>query len=707
MAVLQKIRSRAGLLIGLLGLALLAFIFSDLFTSSNAFLRKFKDNVFSVDGTVVTTSEYRERLQEYDAFRSFLSGQSSNEGNQDLQNRETVYREMVDEMVILQEAEKLGLAVTADEMSDLFYGSNPSSLFYYDKEIAQMFRDPQTGQFNQAFLINFLTMMRNGSPVAEEQAYLDRAKSVWPYIEKRVKIQRLKEKYAALVGATTFANSDEVKIAYEDAKTNANFAYVVQPYTSLSDSSVTVSESEMKALYDKRKNNFKLQSEISTISYFIKDVIPSDADYAVVRKEMVTAAKKLSESDDMLGVLNEYSAQYVDAFVSPAFLSAEARNFIESANVGDVLGPITIGQDLLAIKYVDKTVAPDSVHLQRIAIPEMFDKKMVDNIADSLLNVIKKGKSFASVANEIDPSAQDGYIGWLTEAQLASIDINKPVFAAKQGEIVKLNVRGETWLVRVAERTKPVKKVKIAAISMPVIISERTLNSIDNELNQFISENGNVDKFDQSAKTKGYGLVSDAMIAPSFIGLDQADGTTNNIISWAFNNETGKVAKFDYPDKKIVAIIKSRVDDDYVPFSEPSLKKILKDELIRDKKAEKIIADLKSKNLTTLDAYAQAMDAKEETVDYVSFDTRQLSFGYEPLFNVYAKHGAVDQLAAPLKGEDGVYAIKVTAKAEDTKEFNAEQIKMRLNQEISYQMRQGAIFVLRDKMDVKDNRIKF
>ena len=159
-------------------------------------------------------------------------------------------------------------------------------------------------------------------------------------------------------------------------------------------------------------------------------------------------------------------------------------------------------------------------------------------------------------------------------------------------------------------------------------------------------------------------------------------------------------------DKRVVAIVKNEITGDYMPVSEVAT--ALKAELINDKKAEKIIADLKAKNLTSLDAYAQAVSGKVDTVNFVTFQTNNLSgIGYEPLMNVYSKLGQVNKLEAPMKGKSGVYVLNVTNRTEDTKEFNAEQTKQSLKQANYYQMMSQAVSILRNKMNVEDNRVKF
>lgn len=706
MAVLQKIRNRAGLLIGALGLALLAFVLSDLFSSSNNLLRKFQDKAFVVDGDVISTGDYQKRVEQYEAFHEFLYGSNKSNENFAVESRDKVYRDMVEELILDKEAEKLGLAVTSEEISELVYGSRPSSVFMYDQDIARMFGNPQTGQFDQAILTNFLEFIKDNSPVTspEQMIQKENARVAWEYVNNKIKYQRLKEKYSNLVANTLSANEEDAKAAYKDSKYNADFLYVEQPYTSIEDSTITISDSDMKALYNKRKNNFKLDSELRTVSYYVKDVIPSDQDYASVESQINTAVEMLKTADNPAPIVSQYSSsQYFDVFIATSALPADVKAFVQSSEVGSIYGPVRQEQSFVAYKYVDKTVAPDSIYIQQMPMPMGLDTDVVNTIADSLLNVVKKGKDFETVTRELWPEAGNGLSAWVTEMQLAQINIEKQCFAAAKGEILKLPINGQTWLIRIADKKAPVSKVKIASLIMPVTVSDRTQNTIDNELNQFISEYGNLDNFAKGAESKGYALRSNVTISPSIMGLEGVTGSTRNIIHWAFNKKVGEVSKFDYTDKRVVAIISGKIDGDYMPLSEPMVNRMIKDELLKDKKAEKIITDLKSKNLTTLDAYAQAVEGKVDSVRFVSFQTR----GSEPLLNVYSKVGQANKLEGPLKGQKGVYTLYMTNKTEDTKEYDSTQMKMQQSQETIYLLGQSALYALREKMNVEDNRVKF
>ena len=694
-------------MIGVIALGLLAFVLP--WSEISSFINKSKDKAFTVDGEVVTTKQYADRIAQWEHFQKIMSGQNSLDENATLQIREMVYQQMVKEIILDKQAAQLGLNVTKEELNDMVTGPNVAPILHQ----IPFFVNPQTGQFERAALNQFIqTISQDDTNLPENQrAEIQARREIWTFIQNMMKYQRLEEKYSAIVAGIVIPTATEAKSAFDDSKTQASISYVVQKYTSIADSLVAkeVTDKDIKALYDQRKNNFKLESELRKISYFVKDVVPSDEDYAAVEKEINAIHDKFVTTDNPGLLVNEYSNnQYVDAFISVNTLPADMKEFAQTATIGQVNGPERNEQSYIMYKLVDRTSAADSVKLQMIPLPQGLDQATATHISDSLLNVIKGGKDFSALANELMPGSNGGNIGWATEMALASAggDLIKKCFGAAKGDVFNVSINGQTQIVRVEDKTNPVAKVKIALIQMPVIVSDKTQSSVDNELNQFVAENGNVQNFDNAALTKGYNIISNAVVSPSDMLLGQVAGS-RQVISWAFNNKVGSVKKFDnLTNKRIIAVVKNEISGDYMPVSEVSA--MLKAELINDKKAEKIIADLKAKNLTSLDGYAQAIAGRVDTVNFVTFQTNNISgVGYEPLLNVYAKHGQVNKLEAPKKGKSGVYVIDVTSKTENAATFDPAQSKQMIRQSNMYQLMSQAMLVLKEKMNVKDNRVAF
>jgi len=282
MATLQKIRNKAGLLIAVIGIALLAFILGDLLTSGSTLFRKYQDKVFEVSGKVISTEEYFNRVTEWENFQKLMSGESSLDENISLQIKELVFQQMVRERILDNQAEKLGLTVSKEEINDLVHGENISPLLMQ----LPLFVDPKTGIYDREALANFF--MAINTPVEtlrpEERALVEQYKSLWLFIENLVKYQRLEEKYRTLLASAVMVNDMEAETSFDLSQRNADLTYVVQNYYTIPDTLVTVEESEIKAFYEKHKKNFKLNSPIAKITYFIREITPSDEDFAEIEE---------------------------------------------------------------------------------------------------------------------------------------------------------------------------------------------------------------------------------------------------------------------------------------------------------------------------------------------------------------------------------------------------------------------------------------
>jgi len=707
MAALQKIRSKAGLLIGVIAVALLAFIFP--WNELTSFLNKQRDKAFVVNGEVVSTGSYIKRINDFENFQKMISGQSSLDENTTAQIREYVYQQMVKEMMLDEQAGKLGLAVSDEELRDMTVGTNISPVLRQ----MPLFVDPQTGQFSQQALSQFLNFVNTDIKTiplqeTEQRAQLQNMKDMWFTIQNLMKYQRLEEKYNMLLSNAIIVNDIEAKANADASKATSDIAYVINKYSSIPDSAVTVTDKEIQKLYNDRKNNFKNRENLRRITYFTKQITPSESDYASVEKEINEAREKLINTTNPALVVTDYSeVPYHDVFFSEKNLSPEEANFAKNASIGDVEGPIRDGEAYRLYKLIDRTSAPDSAKLKMIVIPEGIDKVAANNRADSIINVIKGGKDFVLVANELMPQSNGGEIGWVTEPQLASAgkEFIDAAFNSSIGEVKKLNLQGQIQIIKVEDKTKPVTKYKLALIQMPVVVSDQTLAGIDNELNEFVAQNSNGKNFITAANEKGYNLAQDVLISGSLPNLAQISGS-RQVINWAFNEEVGSVKKFDLSDYKIIAKIDSKVDAGLLPLADVT--EPLKAELIRDKKAEKMIADLKAKNLSTLEAYATAVDGKVDTVKFVTFNTPNImGIGRETALNVYAEVGALNKLEGPVKGDNGVLVVNVLSRIDQSAEANADMYKQTTSNQNMYRMMSQTMEALKEKMNIEDNRVKF
>ena len=585
------------------------------------------------------------------------------------QIRQSVFDAMVQEVVLDEATAKLGMGVSPEELFDMVQGENISPLI----QQMQMFTNPQTGAFDKAALLNFLKQIDSdniASYPADQQAQLIQAKNFWLFWEKNIKRQRLEQKYTTLLSKAISANSLDAKEAYNDNAENSDIIYAVQSYATIPDSTIEVSKSEIEKLYNQRKELYK-QKESKVIKYIAVDIRPSKEDYDKAQAEIESLKEELATSERVADVVNENSeVPYVDAFFTEKALDPEMKQFATTSEVGAVYGPVFENDKYRMFKLVDKTVAPDSVKVSHIMLAGKSEAETTA-LADSLMGALKGGANFAELAKKYsaDQAAENGgELGWFTEVTAlrgVNDDFKKAVFSTPLNEVAVVKSLYGTHLVKVTEKTGNVEKYKIADIDMTVSPSSKTYSNIYNELNQFVSKNNSMAKLEENAKEAGYNLISGATVTTD----DQLLGSIKN-------------------SRPVIPALRA--------------------ELAAQKKGDKIAQELAAKNLTSVEAYAETMGSSVDSVKFVNFGTRRIAgIGIEPNLNAMVSMAQVDQVSAPVKGNNGVYVFKVYARNKDGKEFNeAEEIRA-LDASNAYRVGFQAIQSMVNNAKVEDNRIRF
>ena len=333
-------------------------------------------------------------------------------------------------------------------------------------------------------------------------------------------------------------------------------------------------------------------------------------------------------------------------------------------------------------------------------------------LADSLMGAIKSGADFVELAKKhsVDQAAENGgELGWFTEVTAlrgVNEEFKNAIFSTPVNQVAVVKSMYGTHLVKVTEKTANVTKYKMADVDMTVSPSSKTYSNIYNELNSFISKNRDIAKLDTAAQSAGYNVISNVSVTPD----NQLIGTIKNsrpVIRWAFQNDKGAVSEiFECDDKFIIAAVEKSVPAGYAPLE--MVAPALKAELVAKKKGEKIAADLAAKNLSSMEAYAEAMGSSVDSVKFVSFGTRRISgIGVEPNLNAEVSLAQVGQVSAPVQGNNGVYVFKVYAENTDAKTFNEAEVMRSLDANNIYRLSYQAIQTLVDKAEIEDNRIRF
>ena len=486
----------------------------------------------------------------------------------------------------------------------------------------------------------------------------------------------------------------------------------MQNYFTIPDSAVTVTDKEIKDFYNKNKKSFILETPRVKLSYFTKEIVPSDEDFKAVEEQSKIAYTQLQAASNPATIVADYSeTPYRDVFFGENLFTPTQLDFARTADINDIYGPVREGDSFQLYKLIDKTVSPDSVYLSMMAVPTstvVGQDSIITNFVDSIYNSINSGESFADVANSLNPGSNGGDVGWAREIDLLPFgkEMVEAAFSAPVGQPIKLTIPGQQVIFQVEERTKPVNKFKLAIVNMPVVPSEKTSNNIDNELNQFVSTPDVGKNFIQLASEAGYMVMPNMSFSANDYSLGQIP-SSRQVITWAANQkEMGAVRKFDLTNLRIVARVDEVIAAGITPITEVS--DIIRTQLINEKKAEKIIADLKQQNLSSMEAYAAAMYSNVDSVRFVNFTTQNISgLGYEPTINAVASFAPLNTIVGPMQGNMGVFVANVVNRTEGSATYDDKQQKNAILNNNSYRLQMQAVETLKRELGVEDNRYKF
>jgi peptidyl-prolyl cis-trans isomerase D len=703
MAVLDKIRSKGILLVGAVGLALLAFIVGDFLNSGSSYFNKSREVVANIVGEDINIKDYSAAIEQMTEVYKIETGKSELNEEMTAQLRTSVWESMVNEKILNAEAEKLGLAVSPDELSDKLIGNNIHQLIQQRRSFAG-----ENGQFSRANLIQFLNSLEQTPANEEMKQQISKAKSYWKFWENTIKNSILQEKYTALISKAVTANSLDAKMAYQDKKTSVNVAYVVQPYFLISDSAVKVSNSDIKDRYNKQKEQYKQEANCG-ISYVSFPIKPLPEDY----KEAETWINKLSAefktSPDVVGLVNSNSdVMFTGRGYSLQTVPASLKAFAFGGKTGDIVGPMFANDTYTMARIMESGIMQsDSVKLRHIFLVE---KDIVK--ADSLVAAINAGGDFAALAKKYSAVKQTadngGEIGWLQDGvQGIDKEIITTAFLKATNEVFTIKNAQGVQIMQVMEKTAARPKVKLAILERKVVASSKSYSKIYNDAKQF-AVNLTSDKFEKSAKDKGY------VVRPAMDILQTTEKVADlpqsrKIVQWAFKSDKNDVSDvFDCGSVFVVALTTEVNKKGY-----RSLEKVtdqLKAEIIKDKKAELMISNLSAqlaKN-PSLEALAASMKDSVKVANAVNFSSYQFgAAGMEPTVIGKASVSTLNKISAPIKGNAGVYVIRTFGKQDNPQPFDVKMETMQLNSRMSYSLPYMIIQDLKDKADITDNRLNF
>jgi len=700
MATLNKIRSKGVLLAVIVGTALLAFIIGDFLNSGSTLFHQSKQNVAEIAGKKINIAEFTSAIEQMTNVYKIETGQNEFNEEQTAQLRATVWDNLVNEKILASEAKKLGLSVSKEELTDRLIGKNIHPLIMQRR----VFMD-EKGQFSHENLLKFYNNIFEGTNADAEQ--LKEAKNYWLFWEKAVKNAILQEKYSMLFTKAVGSNSIEAKYNFEARRSTADINYVMQPYFAVSDSSIQVSDAEIKERYNKEKELFKQEANRS-INYVAFDVVPLNDDFKAAKEWMNKVSEEFKTTSDVAAVVNsESDISYDGRNYSEKTVPANLKDFAFGNGTGAIFGPVFQNNTYTMARIMEAGIMQsDSVKLRHIFLAGNDEKK-----ADSIIGAIKSGSKFADMAMKYsvvkETAANGGEIGWITEGAVAK-DITGPAFSKATNEIFKVSSAQGIQIMQIMEKTPARRKVKLAILERKVTPSSQSYSKIYNEAKQFAASSTDMEKFEKNAKQKGY-VINPATGLLKNTDRINAVPQSRQVVRWAFNNKIGNVSDvFDCGTQFIVATTSEINEEGYKTVAQATQQ--LKTEIIKDKKADMMIKNLSGlvAKYPTLETLAAALNTQVKTAPAVNFASYQFGeAGFEPYIIGKSSVLTSGKISAPLKGNSGVYVLLPGVKQVDNSPFNPKMETAQMDARMAYSLPYTLMEKLKEKYNIVDNRSNF
>lgn len=700
MATLQKIRNKAVLLTIIIGLALFAFIIGDFLNSGSSLLRQSQEKIATIGDYDLDYKEYEARILEMEEVYKIQTGQSNMDESVAGQIRESVYETIVREQLLEQQAARLGVTVTSKEIFAMINGANVHPLVMQ----LPIFQNPQTGQFDRSLMMNFLQTIQLDDLSAydpEAQKQITDLKAYWLFWENNLKYTRLEEKLNTLLTKAVQANSLDVEVQYANKSEQVDFAYVVKPFSALSDSLFKVSDADVKKRYTLKKERF-FQRPYRSASYVLVNVTPSQEDFQAIETKINSLRDGFVTTTEPAVYANTNSDDaHVDCYLANSLFNETVKTFLQGGD--NFLEPTFSDGAYQMARVLGKTVAPDSIKANQIVLALDATTK-----ADSILNVLRKGADFNTVAAQVNGGGNPD-MGWFREVDALQMgdDFLKACFSASKNAYFVVKTKYDLRVMQVTDMTKPVAKTKLALITQRVTPSSTTYSNLYNALNRIVADNQDAKSFFEAAAAAGYEVQQ----APY---LHETDNTLAEIpqmrsaVRFVFQNEINDVSSIlENNNNQFVVVGVTGVNDGEYQSLE-SVKPALMAELINERKAEKMVADISAMKVTTLAQFSQAEGLRIDTAKYVNFAMRRITgAGEEPALIAAAVKAEANTLTGPVKGKNGVYLFQVVNKTKTEEPFNAEMEKRNWDSNNVYRVMYQGFDAVRKASKVEDRRIRF
>lgn len=729
MSTLERLRKRSGLLVAIVGLALFAFVLTGLFQKDSSLFGGSENEVGEIAGKGIDYKEFNAKVQEA------VENQKRNQQKTTLTQDETdvvvqqIWNQMINEEVLNKEYEKLGLAISDEELYDLMVDHPHAALVrnlsdQKSGKVAPQFADEKTGQVSPSKIRQFT------------QSMTDEQEKQWAQLENYIKQVRIVEKYNNLIKKGLYVTTSITKKDFIAQNTSANIKYVIKNYKLVADSTIKPTDEELNAYYTAHQNEYK-QEAARKIEYVAFDISASQEDMDDAKTEMQAIAedfKSKKTSEDSSFVIAESNSRFVDlSYHTPGTLSPQVDTLMFKVEVGTVIGPYEENGAYIISKLRAAKISADSAKVRHILVAYKGSgaseavtrtKEQAKKMADSLQSLLKKGAKFADYVEKFSddngkkmpPNKKEGETypgkggdyGWLNANSGFVEPFKNAGLDGKKGDLVIIESQFGYHIIEVLDTKGSQKKVQVITIDRKVEASSKTMQAVFVKSSEFAGKNNTEDLFQKA-------VIADKLNKRIADNIKENDKTIagidspRSLVKWAYDNKKGAVSEpMEFGEKFIVAILTDVKEKGIAPLEQ--VKENVTSEVIQQKKAEIFTKEFEtaSAGVTTIDAVSAKMKLLIEQAPSVNFNTNAIpGSSSEPKIMGAVCVQKAKTFSKPLAGKEGVFVVYVESitEAPAQKDYKTQQASAisQMQPRVDYEVYDA----LKENANVVEHLVKF
>jgi len=664
------------------------------------------DVVGKVNGKSIHYKEFSELLKNVSDNQKAQSGVEPDE-NQLKQARDQVWQNLVTQHLLNEEIERLGLAVTDQELVDWVRGDNPP------EDLRRNFVD-STGQFRkdmyEQFLVNPNQFIRDPKGADPEFG----TKWLAEY-EKGLRQRRLQEKLQSLVIASVRVSDGELRQRFLDQNQKLEAVYALfDANTLVKENEAELDDAALRSYYEENLDQYRFEAS-RKLKYVLLMEVASSADTASRWKEMEDAGAKAKSGIDFIQLVYTYADKPDSGtFFRHGEMSPALERPVFSARSGDIVGPVQDADGLHLIKVLEERASgKEYLHASHIlfTLDGGADTTLVKALAQRVANEARGGKDFAALARQYSKDGgsaeHGGDLGWFTHGRMTATFENA-AFKAKTGEVVG-PVRSPFGLHIIKVHARDSRELKIANVTMKIAASPQTKNDIFDRAKDF-AFNAKESDFVKEAQQTGFDVKETQIQEKS--GVIPGIGVNESATKWAFNNKVGSVSEpFTILSGYAVFSLTEVKDAGIRSFDE--VKESVKPLAVRKKKIElaKAMASEVRAKLAPGDSVTKVRELKPGVIvqETGSFTAAGMIPGIGRDMNFLGATAGlqVGQISPAVQSQRGAFLIQLLSRSPfDSTAFNAQReiLQSRLLQDKRNRFLADWIEKLKEKADIEDRR---